>query len=81
VVAGTTGDGADVASVHSVCVGLASHCSARHERALLWTLFAWSAWAQPATGVAGTTGEIAALASVRLVGMGSARHCGGGHNR
>jgi hypothetical protein len=50
-------------------------------KALLWPLFAWSAWAQTATVVAGKRGEGAALASVRLVGMGSARHCGAGHNR
>jgi hypothetical protein len=50
-------------------------------RTLLWTLFAWSARAQPAAVVAGTTGEGDALASVRLVGEGSARHYGGGHDR
>jgi hypothetical protein len=48
-------------------------------RALLWTLFAPSALAQPATVVGGTTGEGTALASVRSVGLGSASHCGVGH--
>jgi hypothetical protein len=48
-------------------------------RALLWPLFAPSAWAQPATVVAGTTGKDAAVASVRRVSVGSASHCGGGH--
>jgi hypothetical protein len=46
-------------------------------RALLWPLYACSAWAEAATVVADTTGGSAALASVRLVGMGSASHCGG----
>jgi hypothetical protein len=51
-------------------------------RALLLTLFARSAWAQPATVVMpGTTAEGAALASVLSVGVGSASHCGGGHDR
>jgi hypothetical protein len=48
-------------------------------RALLWPLFARSAWAQSATVLAGTTSEAAALASVRLVGVGSTSHCGVGH--
>jgi hypothetical protein len=48
-------------------------------RALVWPLFARSAWAQPATVVAGTIGEGPALASVRLVGVGSASQCGGGN--
>jgi hypothetical protein len=48
-------------------------------RALLWPLFARTAWSQTATVVADTTVEGAALASVRLVGVGSANHCGGGH--
>jgi hypothetical protein len=47
-------------------------------RALLWPLFAWSAWAQLATVLAGTSGESAVLASSRLFGMGSASQCGGG---
>jgi hypothetical protein len=46
-------------------------------RALVWPLFASSAWVQPATVVANTKGEGDALASVRLVGVGSASHCGG----
>jgi hypothetical protein len=53
----------------------------RQLRALLWTLFERSAWAQPATVVADTTGEGAALASVRSVGVGSYSHCVGGHDR
>jgi hypothetical protein len=48
-------------------------------RALLWTMFAWSARAQAATVVACTKVEGADLAYVRLVGEGSAKHCGGGH--
>jgi hypothetical protein len=36
---------------------------ARQVRALLWPLFAWSAWAQPGTVVASTTGESARLSS------------------
>jgi hypothetical protein len=50
-------------------------------RAQLWPLFAWLAWAQPATVVAGTTGEGVVLASDLLVGVGSASLCGGGHFR
>jgi hypothetical protein len=50
-------------------------------RALLWPLFAWSAWAQPATVEAFTIGEGAALASDRSVDVGSTSHCGGGHDR
>jgi hypothetical protein len=44
-------------------------------RALLWPLFARSAWDEPATVVAGTTREGAALASVRSVGLGSTSQC------
>jgi hypothetical protein len=50
-------------------------------RTLLWSLFARSAWAQPATVVAGTTVQGAALASVRLVGNGLDSRCGSGHDR
>jgi hypothetical protein len=49
-------------------------------RALLRTLFACSAWAQPPTELAVTSGEGDDLASVRSVGVGSASHCGGGHD-
>jgi hypothetical protein len=45
--------------------------------ALLWTQFARSGLAQPATVVSGTTGEGAAPASDRSVGVSSASHCGG----
>ena len=38
-------------------------------RALIWPLFAQSAWTQPATVKAGTTSESAVLASVRSFGM------------
>jgi hypothetical protein len=69
-------------SVRSVGVGSASHWwRAREVRALLWQLFARSAWPQTATVVASTTGEGAALASVRSIGVGTARHCGGGQDR
>jgi hypothetical protein len=50
-------------------------------RALLWPMFAGSAWALTANMVAGTTGEGAALASVPSVGVGPTSHCGGGHDR
>jgi hypothetical protein len=50
-------------------------------RALLWPLFARSAWVQPATVVAGKTGEGADQASFRLVVVGSDSHCGSGHER
>jgi hypothetical protein len=52
----------------------------RQVKALLWPLFAWSAWAQPATLVAVTTGEGAALASVVFVAVGTASHCVGGQD-
>jgi hypothetical protein len=39
-------------------------------------VFAWSAWAQPATVEAGTKVDGVGLASVRLVVVGSASHCG-----
>jgi hypothetical protein len=44
--------------------------------ALLWPLFAWTAWAQPDTVEAGTTGDGAAIASVRLFGEGMTSNCG-----
>jgi hypothetical protein len=47
-------------------------------RALLWPVFARSAWAQLTTVVAGPTGEGAALASVRSLAVGSTSHCCGG---
>ena len=50
-------------------------------RAMLWTLFALSAWAQPATVVAGTTYECVVLASVRFVGVDTDSHCRGSHYR
>jgi hypothetical protein len=71
------------------CCGLCSHgrrglkeplsWQSRQVRALIWPLFAWTAWVQSATVVAGTTGEDDALASVPLLGVGSTSHCGGGH--
>jgi hypothetical protein len=45
--------------------------------ALLWPLYAWSAWAQPATVGPGTAIESADLASVRSVGAVSASRGGG----
>jgi hypothetical protein len=54
---------------------------ARLLRALLWPLFAVSAWALPATVEACTTGEDDALASVRSVGVGPAYHCRGVHDK
>jgi hypothetical protein len=50
-------------------------------RSVLWPLFVWAAWAQPATVLAGTTGEGVDLASDSSVGVGSASHCGGDHDR
>jgi hypothetical protein len=49
-------------------------------RALFWSLFAPSAWAQTATEVADTTGEGAALASVTFFGVSPDSHCGGWHD-
>jgi hypothetical protein len=50
-------------------------------RALLWPLFALSAWAHTDTVVAGKSGEGTSLASVSLAGVGPASHCVGGHDR
>jgi hypothetical protein len=47
---------------------------------LHWLLFAWLAWAQPATVLADTTGDDAPLGSDRLFGVGSANDIGGGHD-
>jgi hypothetical protein len=52
----------------------------RHLVALLWPLYARSAWAQAATALVGTTAEGTDLDSVHLVMVGSATHCGGGHD-
>jgi hypothetical protein len=49
--------------------------------ALLWPLFARSAWDHPATVVAGTMCEGAVLASVLLVYVVSYSHIGGWHDR
>ena len=49
-------------------------------RALLWTLFSRSAWAQPATIVAGTISKVVDVASVLSVGFGSDSLCDGDHN-
>jgi hypothetical protein len=43
--------------------------------ALLWLLFAWSTWAQPATVELGTTSDVAAFACVPFVGESSSRYC------
>jgi hypothetical protein len=48
---------------------------AKQVTTLHWSLFAWSACAQPATVEAGKTGVDADLASVRLVGVGKSRYC------
>jgi hypothetical protein len=53
----------------------------RQLKALLWPLFAWSAWTQLPIVVAGATEECAALSSVRFVGVGSASHCVSGNDR
>jgi hypothetical protein len=82
-VAGTTGEGAALVSVRLVGVGSARHCDGETQkvRALLWPLFDWSAWAQPATVEAETTCERPALASVSSVRVGISRYCVGGHVR
>jgi hypothetical protein len=49
-------------------------------RALIWHLYARSAWAQQATVVAIMTGEGATLVSVPSVGVGSASHYVGGYD-
>jgi hypothetical protein len=49
-------------------------------KALLWPLFAWSAWGQPATVVAGTTFDGGALTSICLVVLCTASHCVGWHD-
>jgi hypothetical protein len=49
-------------------------------KALLWALFAPSAWAQPATVVVATRVEGAPMASDLFFGVGSASHCVGGHD-
>jgi hypothetical protein len=50
-------------------------------RALLWPLFALSAWARPATVEADTAGKGSDLASVLSVSVVSASHCGDVHDR
>ena len=70
VKAGTTDEGAAMASVSSVGVGATIHCGGEHDKWGRWSdLFAWSAWAQPATVVAGTSVEGATLACVPSVGV------------
>ena len=72
MVSGTKVEGAALASVILVGVGSENHCvgGSREVGVLFWTLFFWSAWAQPSSMVADTTDESAALASVRIVGKG-----------
>jgi hypothetical protein len=72
-----TNDFAALASVRSVGVSSASLVAGT----IVWSLFARSAWAKPATVVTFTTLEGTALDSVRSVGMGSKRHCIGGNDR
>ena len=80
VVAGTTGEGAALASVRSADVDSEQLWRLERQfRALVCALFALSVWDQTTTVVAGTSDEVAALASVRSVGVVSASHCGGGH--
>jgi hypothetical protein len=83
VVAGTTVDGAVLGSARLVGVGPASHCwwRLRQVMALLWSMFARSAWNLPATVLARTEVEGTHMAADRLVGLGSAWYCGGGHDR
>jgi hypothetical protein len=47
-------------------------------RALLWSLFALSAWAHTATVVSGTIVGSAALPSVRIIVLATDSHCTGG---
>jgi hypothetical protein len=81
-VAGTSGENAALASVSLIGLGMSQPTwwLERKRRALLWPLFAWSAWAHSATVVAGRKVEGAALSPVRLVGVSSGNHCGGWHN-
>jgi hypothetical protein len=53
---------------------------ARHLRALLWPLFVYPKWSQPATMMAATTGEGAVLDPVLFVGVGSASYYVGEHD-
>jgi hypothetical protein len=50
-------------------------------RALLWPMFACSAWAEPGTVVTGTKSDTVALACVCSVGVGSASDCEGWHEK
>ena len=81
VVAGMTVEGAVLASVLLVGLGLTTVWQAQEETALLWHLFAWSTFPQPAPVLAGTIPEDARLASLRLFSVGSASHYVGGHDR
>jgi hypothetical protein len=54
---------------------------AKQVRTLRWSLFAWSACAQPATVEAGKTGVDADLTSFLLIGVVTASRCGGEHDR
>ena len=79
VVAGTTSEGAALASVLSVGLGSGSLCDSETSgEGLVWPLFAWSALALSATEVAVTTDVGTGLASVRLITVGSGKHCDGG---
>ena len=75
MLADTIVEGASLISARffGVCFIKLLFVQSRHERALLWPLFDWSAWDQPATVLEGTTFEGAALASVPLVGVSSSQ--------
>jgi hypothetical protein len=82
VVAGTTSEGAALASVPPGRRGLsqAQWWRERQVSALFCPLLAWSACAQTTTVLAGTTVEGAALASVSLFGVGTDNLCVGGND-
>jgi hypothetical protein len=81
-VAGTTYEGASLASDSSVGVGSDSTNTSdtTDEGAALRTV-RLSACALPATVVAATTVKGSVLTFDRLVGVSSASHCGGGQDR
>ena len=88
VLAGTTGECAALATDRSVVMGFSLSRQelsqplwyrSRQVRALLWSLFPRSTWAQPATELAVTTGEDDALSSDLLVGVGPASQYVGVH--
>jgi hypothetical protein len=82
VVAGTTGDGAALASIRLwAWAQLATVVAGTAGDGATLAAVRLCAWAQSSNGVAGTTGDDAALPSVLSVGLGPVSHCGGGDVR